>query len=70
VTSQKHEHGGMLKVNIHIMCYVDNLRTVALRQMTSGTVNDRGHTCRVDLNIILFDEAFDGMFGQSQKLFM
>jgi hypothetical protein len=60
----------MLKVNIRIVCYGDNLRTVALSQMTSGTVNDRGHTYRVDLNIILFEEAFDGMFGQSQKHFM
>jgi hypothetical protein len=70
VTSQKHEHGGMLKVNIRIVCYGDNLRTVALRQMTSGTVNDRGHTYRFALNIILFDEACEGMFGQSQKHFM
>jgi hypothetical protein len=38
--------------------------------MTSGTVSDRGFTYRVYLNIILLDEAFDGMFGQSEKHFM
>jgi hypothetical protein len=70
VTREKHQHGGMLKVNNRIVYYGNNLRTVTLSQMTSRTVNDSGYTYRFHLNIILFDEAFDGMFGQSEKHFM
>jgi hypothetical protein len=41
---RKNEHGGPLKVKVHILFYGDNSWTVAVSQMKSGIVRDHGHT--------------------------
>jgi hypothetical protein len=41
--NQKYEHGGQLKVKLHVLFYGNNSQTVALRKRNFGTVKYHGH---------------------------
>jgi hypothetical protein len=58
VRNKKYEHGGRLKVKIHILFYRGNSWIVALRQMKFGTVKDHGHA---EILISCWDKCWNTM---------
>jgi hypothetical protein len=60
-----YEHGGQLKVKIHILFYGDNSWTVALSQKKFGTIEDHDKPTRFIWFIILFDRAFKYADGEN-----
>jgi hypothetical protein len=55
----QYEHGGPLKIKIHILIYGENSRNVALSQMQFCTLKYHEHTYNFYFNHYFLDGAFE-----------